>query len=160
MDEKPLHLREGYDCFSIYKHADNSYEWRLCKIVGKELKPEFKLQGAIESFVDFGKKKVADKKFFNDGDDSDQFEQKKGEMFGENYRTSVHESDKYFYFLEFQHLKLYGREMWCKRRREDIIFSARYSRDIQSFEKNCYKFIMDTYVQDSGPPVVIDAGAK
>jgi len=58
---------------------------------------------------------------------------------------SVHESDQYFYYLEFQHLKLYGREMWCKRRREDIIFSARYSRDIQSFEQNCYKFIMDTY---------------
>jgi hypothetical protein len=101
LDEKPLHLLEGYDCFSIYKHADNSYEWRLCKIVGKELKPEFKMQGAIESLVNLGHKKMHDKKFFNEGDDSDQYEQKKGEVFGENYRMSVHESDKYFYFLEF-----------------------------------------------------------
>jgi len=42
MDETPQHLVDGYDCFSIYKHSDNSYEWRLCKIMGKELRPEFK----------------------------------------------------------------------------------------------------------------------
>lgn len=42
LDEKSKLTLEGYDCFSIYKHTDNSYEWRLCKIVGKEIKPEFK----------------------------------------------------------------------------------------------------------------------
>jgi hypothetical protein len=42
MDEKPEHIIQGYDCFSIYKHSDNSYEWRLCKIINKEIKPEFK----------------------------------------------------------------------------------------------------------------------
>lgn len=140
LDEKPKHLLEGYDCFSIYKHADNSYEWRLCKIVGKELKPEFKQQSAVESFLELGSK------YRKDVDqDSEQIASSKQQLFGNNYRMSVHESDQYFYYLEFQHLKLYGREMWCKRRREDIIFSARYSRDSQSFEANCYKFIMDTY---------------
>ena len=38
LDAKPQQLREGYDCFSIYKHSDNSYEWRACRIVGKELR--------------------------------------------------------------------------------------------------------------------------
>jgi hypothetical protein len=49
LDEKPLHITQGYDCFSIYKHSDNSYEWRLCKIVGKEIRPEFKQQAALKS---------------------------------------------------------------------------------------------------------------
>jgi hypothetical protein len=62
-----------------------------------------------------------------------------------NSRNTVHESEDFFYYLEFLHLKEYGKEMWCKRKREDIIFSGRYSRDQQSFEKNCFKFIMDTY---------------
>lgn len=26
----------AYDCYSLYKHSDQSYEWRLCKIVRKE----------------------------------------------------------------------------------------------------------------------------
>ena len=26
----------GFDCYSLYKHNDNSYEWRLCKIMQKE----------------------------------------------------------------------------------------------------------------------------
>ena len=51
LDERPDHMLEGYDCFSIYKHSDNSYEWRLCKIVGKELRPEFKSM-ALEAFFD------------------------------------------------------------------------------------------------------------
>jgi hypothetical protein len=42
LDERQLHVSEGYDNFTIYKHADSSYEWRLCKIVERELKPEFK----------------------------------------------------------------------------------------------------------------------
>jgi hypothetical protein len=46
-------MLEGYDCFSIYKHSDNSYEWRLCKIVGKETRPEFK-QMAIDAFLELG----------------------------------------------------------------------------------------------------------
>ena len=53
LDEKPRHMVEGYDCFTIYKHSDNSYEWRLCKIVGKETRPEFK-QLAMEAFLELG----------------------------------------------------------------------------------------------------------
>ena len=37
-DERAKHEKEGFDCYSIYKHADNSYEWRLCRIVEKELR--------------------------------------------------------------------------------------------------------------------------
>lgn len=53
LDEKPDHILQGYDCFSIYKHQDNSYEWRLCKIIGKDLRPEFKVAG---QFLDALKK--------------------------------------------------------------------------------------------------------
>jgi len=28
----------GYDCYSLYRHSDLSYEWRLCKIVNREQK--------------------------------------------------------------------------------------------------------------------------
>ena len=55
VDEKPQHILEGYDCFSLYKHSDDSYEWRLCKIVGKVLKPEYK-QMAMKAFQDLAKK--------------------------------------------------------------------------------------------------------
>jgi len=133
LDEKPQHILEGYDCFSIYKHSDNSYEWRLCKIVGKELQPQFK-QLAMDAFLDVGAQKRA-------GEPGGTGREK----FGANYGSSAHESDQYHYYLEFQHLKEYGREMWVKRRREDVIFSSRYARDQQSFEASCHKFIMDTY---------------
>ena len=59
MDEKPEHIIQGYDCFSIYKHSDNSYEWRLCKIINKEIKPEFKTQGAMNKFLGGGISKTA-----------------------------------------------------------------------------------------------------
>jgi hypothetical protein len=26
----------GFDCFSLYRHCDLSYEWRLCKIMKRE----------------------------------------------------------------------------------------------------------------------------
>ena len=26
----------AFDCYSLYKHSDMSYEWRLCKIMYKE----------------------------------------------------------------------------------------------------------------------------
>ena len=132
LDEKPQHILEGYDCFSLYKHSDDSYEWRLCKIVGKAMKPEYK-QMAMEAFVDLAKKSRAS---VQDGDGNEQ-DPKQG---GAN-RASVHDSDQYYYFLEFQHLKDYGREMGVKRRREDVIFSARYARDQPSFEESCHKFI-------------------
>jgi hypothetical protein len=65
--------------------------------------------------------------------------------FGQSLGFSVHESDQFFYYLEFHHLRDYGREMWVKRRREDVIFSSKYSRDQPSFETSCYKFIMELY---------------
>ena len=30
-----------FDCLSLYKHPDQSYEWRKCRIVRRELKPNY-----------------------------------------------------------------------------------------------------------------------
>lgn len=57
-DDKPQHIIDGYDCFSIYKHQDNSYEWRLCKVIKTELKPEFK-HLAMQAFQELGQKHSA-----------------------------------------------------------------------------------------------------
>ena len=139
LDEKPQHILEGYDCFSLYKHSDDSYEWRLCKIVGKVLRPEYK-QMAMQAFQDLAKKSGV-----SANEDADQdANARQGGQFGAS-KTSAQDSDQYYYFLEFQHLKEYGREMWVKRRREDVIFSSRYARDQQTFEEGCHKFITQAY---------------
>ena len=96
---------------------------------------------ALDAFLELGGMKAQDQDSVENQSPVD----KKNEKFGSDYRTSVHESDQFYYFLEFEHLKESGREMWVKRRREDVIFSSRYARDQPSFEKSCYKFIMDTY---------------
>jgi len=132
-DDKPAHVLEGYDCYSIYKHQDDSYEWRLCKIVKKELKPEFK--NAAAAFLDLGQRKM--ESFDHAAADT--------QRQGVGYKKALNETDKYFYILEFEHLKDYGKEMWVKRRREDVVFSAGYSRDQPNFERKCYDFIMQSY---------------
>lgn len=121
LDEKPTHVVEGYDCFSLYKHSDDSYEWRLCKIVGKVLMPEYK-QMAMQAFQDLAKKSGAS------ANENGHQGPRDGGQLGPA-QTSTQDSDRYYFFLEFQHLKEYGREMWVKRRREDVIFSSRYARD-------------------------------
>lgn len=62
-DDKPQHIIDGYDCFSIYKHQDISYEWRLCKIIKTEIRPEFKHVGqqAMSVFQEMGNKKKGEK---------------------------------------------------------------------------------------------------
>lgn len=135
LDMKSQNQLDGYNCYTIYKHTDNSYEWRLCKVVGKEMRPEFKAQHGLDYFV----------KSDNDDKNVDSLKKAKKDEFGSFYKISVDESDKYFYFLEFEHLKTYGKEMWCKRKREDIIFSSGYSRDAQNFESSCFKFIQQSY---------------
>ena len=76
MEEQNQSLVGGYDCFSIYKHQDNSYEWRLCKLMGKELRPEFKqFQKAVKGIKgDVGQVISED-------------------QFGETYKKSAGESD-------------------------------------------------------------------
>ena len=86
LDEKPDHILQGYDCFSIYKHHDNSYEWRLCKIIGKEIKPEFK-QMALEAFLPKGKKLA------HTEDGNDDINLQSQIKFGYNQKASAHESD-------------------------------------------------------------------
>lgn len=130
MDEKPQHIVEGYDCFSIYKHSDNSYEWRLCKVVGKVLKPQFKVNQYAQTLVKNGNK-IQASSF--------------GELENQDGELVVDESDKYFYYLEFEHLKDYGREMWCKRRREDILLSSVYERTNPSFRRTCKTFVQQQY---------------
>jgi len=128
-DDRSQSILEGYDCYSIYKHQDNSYEWRLCKIIKTEMKPEFKHMAMVQAFAD--------------GSNQKQYDITNTAAPATN--KAVRDQDKYFYFLEFEHLKEYGEEMWVKRRREDIIFSSRYSRDQPNFEKLCFKFILDSY---------------
>ena len=132
-DDKPKHIQDGYDCYSIYKHQDDSYEWRLCKIIKTELKPEFKFN-AIQAFQELGEQKMGAKKT-----QSEIYESGQGKL--------IQDQEKYWYFIEFEHLKEYGEEMWFKRRREDIIFSSRYSRDMPDFESICFQFILHAYKQ-------------
>ena len=118
LDETPQYLGDGYDCFSIYKHTDNSYEWRPCKIVKTEKKHE-----KLELY------QMAD-------------------AFGGNNYLTIDDSDEFFYHIEFLHNREeYGKfaEMRVKRRREDVLFSGRYARDQPTFKKKCEKFIKETY---------------
>jgi len=86
-----LHILRGYDCYSIYKHTDNSYEWRLCKIVGKEIRPEYKTQAALNSAFNDFKLQVA-----KDADDN---EDNKG--FANLNKGTADDSEQYFFYLEF-----------------------------------------------------------
>lgn len=101
------------------------------------MRPEFKQSAALSKFVQ------------RDGSDEEDgtvnINSQKKEEFGSLHRMSVHESDQYFYYLEFEHLSSYGKEMWCKRRREDILLSSVYSHEDQAFEKSCFKFILESY---------------
>jgi hypothetical protein len=36
--------KEAYDCLSLYKHADKSYEWRACRVMRRELLLNYKEQ--------------------------------------------------------------------------------------------------------------------
>lgn len=129
MDEVPKHIRDGYNCYSLYKHQDDSYEWKLCKLIKQELRPEFRgTQLAKDAFMDIGKASMKNYK---------------GE--GQGSTNTIQDQDKYYYHLEFEHLKEYGKEMWVKRRREDLIFSSQYARDQINFDKQCRKFILDSY---------------
>jgi hypothetical protein len=50
-------------------------------------------------------------------------------LVGGHYGSNADESDQWHYSVEFLHLTEYGSEMRVKRRREDVVFSARYARD-------------------------------
>lgn len=93
----------------------------------------------MDAFLELGKHDKVDQ----DSVESPQV--RRDDKLGTDYRSSVHESDQFYYFLEFHHLRESGREMWVKRRREDVIFSSRYARDQKTFEQSCFKFIIDTY---------------
>lgn len=112
--ELSLETPEGYDCFSLYKHTDFSYEWRLCKIVHKEKK---------------GRNNNLSSKKVKENDSQGDF----------------------YYWIEFLHLKHIGSSMWLKRNREEILMSARYSREQQrNFEASTLQFIVDTYDLNAG----------
>ena len=64
---------------------------------------------------------------------------------GAQHNQSASDADNYFYFLQFLHNKQHGRDMQVRRRREDVVFSSRYSRDQPTFEKDCIDFIFRSY---------------
>lgn len=82
-DEKPKNLSDGYNCFALYRHSDLSFQWRLCKIVGKHVRKEFKGMAALDNYMGHTKKYL-----------NDQLKQ----------HESVHSSDQFTYTIEFEHL--------------------------------------------------------
>lgn len=128
LDERPKTISEGYDCYSIYKHGDNSYEWRLCKIISKT--PRETALTVANTFLDDGSVSAL------------------GSVKTTNtaaYKASKASGDAFYYYLEFEHLKEYGREMWVKRRREDVIFSKRYAAQLTNFDDAVESFIKKRY---------------
>ena len=110
----------AFDCYSLYKHCDGSYEWRLCKIMHKE-------------------------PVVGQEQDSDPL------------------SQKFNYWIEFLHHRKTGQKLWLKRRREEILMSARYAREQQrNYEQETLKFIRETYseLQGKGKQAVLRSVAK
>lgn len=58
----------AFDCYSLYKHCDFSYEWRLCKIMQKEPVVEKSgvnaLNGGGASDLDVLNKNLGSQKFY------------------------------------------------------------------------------------------------
>jgi hypothetical protein len=63
----------------------------------------------------------------------------------QNQRLAKHESTRFKYLVEFEHLKDYGQALWATRGREAVLFSARYARDEVNFESDCQAFVLDLY---------------
>lgn len=103
----------GFDCFSLYRHSDLSYEWRLCKIMQRE--PIIQHQ-ATSLYIK--------------------------NPLNQPVRANYH------YWIEFLHHRKLGQKLWLKRRREEILFSARYSREqIRNYEQETMKYVRDIYKQ-------------
>lgn len=54
----------------------------------------------------------------------------------------------FYYWIEFLHHRKAGQKLWLKRKREEILMSARYAREQQrNYEQETLKFIKSTYKQ-------------
>ena len=97
----------AFDCYSLYRHSDLTFEWRLCKIMQKEplLVDNTPLLG------------------------------------------------QWYYWIEFLHHRKLGQKIWLKRRREDILMSARYAKEqVRNYEQETLRFIRDTYLDREEKP--------
>lgn len=101
----------GFDCYSLYKHCDQSYEWRLCKIMQKE---------PIVTPFDMPQHMLIDQR----------------------------KETEYNYWIEFLHHRQSGdfsQKLWFKRRRDEVLFSARYAREQQrNYEQESLKFVTNS----------------
>ena len=53
---------------------------------------------------------------------------------------------KYYYWIEFLHHRKLGQKLWLKRRREELLMSARYAREQQrNYDQESLRFVRDTY---------------
>ena len=84
----------AFDCYSMYKHSDLSYEWRLCKIMLKE---------PIINAIAYNPNELLSKPREQEGG--------------------------FYFWIEFLHHRKVGQKLWLKRKREDILMSARYARE-------------------------------
>ena len=63
----------------------------------------------------------------------------------QHQRLAKHDSTRFKYLVEFEHLKDYGQALWATRGREAVLFSARYARDEADFDSACHAFVLDMY---------------
>jgi hypothetical protein len=99
----------GFDCYSLYQHADQTSEWRLCKIMQREPiinQADNPLEILQKGFLDVPRPQ------------------------------SDHPSMNFYYWIEFLHHRKNGQKLWLRRRREEILMSARYSREqVRNYEQ-------------------------
>lgn len=56
------------------------------------------------------------------------------------------QAKSYHYWIEFLHHRKTGQKLWLKRRREDILMSARYAREQQrNYEQESLRFVREIY---------------
>ena len=52
----------------------------------------------------------------------------------------------YHYWIEFLHQRKLGQKIWLKRRREEILMSARYSREqVRNYEQETMRYVREVY---------------
>lgn len=105
-----------YDCHGLYIHADQSYEWRPCRIVQR-------LNNKSRAIVEYFNKKP------NIGKDPLEFQKLKT-----------------IYRIEFEHLRHHGEAFQCERKYTEIAFSKEQIRyQTPKFQKINKNYLQKLY---------------